>query len=153
MAQPILTYRPKTDQEKLRARLEAAPIDHVDAILSAFALLRELQDHGVLDLLRGLTGASGDIVTRLSEGANTSEAIAAVRNLTSMLRILGSLDPDILHELANIVTKPTDPNANTFGFWKTVKRLGSKDTLRAIGAMAYGMQVFGRVLVGKQFKD
>lgn len=153
MAEPIQLNRidPHPTRE-IQARLEAAPVEHAEAILAAYALLQELQDQGVLDFLRGLTGARGEIVTRLSEAANTPEAIAAMRNIISMLRILGSIDPDTLHEIADIVTKSKERERASPGVWKILRRLGSKESRKAIGAMVYGIQVFGRVLIEREFK-
>ena len=139
MAQPILQHRVQTDQTSaLQARLDAAPIEHADAILAAYALLQELQDQGVLDLLRGLAGSRGEIVTKLSEGANTPESIAAMRNIISMLRILGSINPEILHDVAELVAKPAKPRRE---LWRIV---------RAVEAAAHGLRVFGRVLLARQ---
>jgi len=139
MAQPILQHRVKTDQTSaLQARLDAAPIEHADAILAAYELLQELQDQGVLDLLRGLAGSVGEIVTKLSEAANTPESITAGRNIVSMLRILGSVDPEILHGVADIATKPAKPRRE---LWKAV---------RAVEAAAHGVRVFARVLMARQ---
>lgn len=150
MAQPILQHRVQTDRTSaLKARLDAAPIEHADAVLAGYELLQELQDYGALDLLRGLAGSRGEIVTKLSEAANTPEAIAAIRNMASLLRILGSIDPEILRGVADIVTKPAKPQR---GFWNTLRWLGSKETLRAVGAAAYGLQVFGRVLISRQYR-
>lgn len=139
MAQPILQHRVQTDQTSaLQARLDAAPIEHADAVLAAYELLRELHDHGVLDLLRGLAGSRGEIITKFSDAANTPESIAAMRNIISMLRIVGSIDPEILHDVAEIATKPAKPRRS---LWKAV---------RAVEAAAYGLQVFGRVLIDRQ---
>lgn len=151
MAQPIPLKRIQPDPERdIRARLAAAPIEHADAVLAGYALLQELQDHGVLEFLRGATGAGGDIVTRLSEAANTPESIAAIRNLISLLRIAGSIDPAILHGVAEIVTKKAEPEAEAPGIWKIARQLGSKESRRALGAAAFGLSVFGRVLIARQ---
>lgn len=153
MAQPIPLKRiPSDPAREVRARLEAASVEHADAIVSVYALLQELQDHGVLDLLRGLTGSGADVVTRLSEAADRPESIAAIRNLISMARILASIDPEMLHALANAVTKAPEPKRETPGWWKILRGLGSKESRRAVGAMVYGVQVFGRVLIEKEFK-
>ena len=151
MAEPIPLKLVEADpKHEIRCRLDAAPIEHADAILAAYALLQELQDHGVLDLLRGLTAAGGDVITRLSEGVDTPESIAGLRNIVSLLRILGSIDPVVLHDIADMVTKQETPKSREFSLWKTLRRLGSKETLRGIGAVAYGLQVFGRVLIARQ---
>lgn len=154
MAQPIELKRVTADPAvEIRARLDAASVKHADAILSAYALLQELEDHGALDLLRGLTAAGGEVVTRLAEAANRPESVTAIRNLISLSRILGSLDPDMLHEIANAMTKPPQPKKKAPGLWRIVRGLGSKESRRALGAMVYGLQVFGRVLIEKEFKN
>ena len=151
MAQPIQLHRIRPDSEsEVRARLRAAPLEHADAILAAYALLQSLQDHGVLDLIRGFTGAGGEAVTKLAEAANTPEAIAAMRNIVSAIRILGSVDPQILHGIADTLTKTGGTEPDAPGLWTIMRRLGSKESLRAIGAAAYGLQVFGRVLISRQ---
>jgi hypothetical protein len=93
-------------------RPHAAPDEHADAVQAAYALLDELHDAGVLDLLRGLAGAG---------------AIAALRNAISLMKILGGIDPAILQGVANILTQPR----------------------RTLSAAAYGLQVFGRVLLSR----
>jgi uncharacterized protein YjgD (DUF1641 family) len=151
MAQPIQLHRIRRDAEsEVRARLAAAPLQHADAILAAYALLQTLQDHGVLDLIRGLTGAGGEAFTKLAEAANTPEAIAAMRNIVSTMRILGSIDPQILHGIAEALARTDGSEIAAPGLWTIVRRLGSKESLRAIGAAAYGLQVFGRVLISRQ---
>jgi uncharacterized protein YjgD (DUF1641 family) len=147
MAQPIPLNLPPTDRSKdLAAKLEGARLKHTAAVLAAYELLQELHDNGVLDLLRGATSAGGDIVTRLSSAADTPESVAVIRNAISMLRILSSIDPELLHGLADAVSKiDARPDA-----WSTIRRLFSKETFRAIGAMAYGLHAFGSVLISKQ---
>jgi uncharacterized protein YjgD (DUF1641 family) len=120
-----------------------------EAIDSALALLTDLHRRGVIDLLRGMTGAGDDIVTRLAETANTPEAIRAMRNLISLTRILASINPEILHELAHEINRAPWRKAARSSVWTILKRIGSRDTRRAIGATAYGLQVFGRVLISK----
>lgn len=110
-----------------------APPPREDALRAAGALLQDLHDRGAIDLLRGLVGAGGDIATRLSEGANTPEAIAAMRNVVSLARILGSIDPETLHRLADLVAKAP-------------RYIGIAKRVAALGAAAYGLHVFSRVL-------
>jgi hypothetical protein len=113
------------------------PVGHADAVQAAYALLQELHDAGVLDVLRGLAGAGGDIATRLSQAANTPEAIATLRNMISLMKILGSIDPAILQSIAKILSKPRQP-----GLWTTLRR--------TLGAGAYGLRVFGQVLLSRR---
>ncbi len=57
MAQPIsLEIPPRDPRKELIARLERAPVEHAEAILSAYEVLQGLHDRQVLEMLRGLLG-------------------------------------------------------------------------------------------------
>jgi uncharacterized protein YjgD (DUF1641 family) len=129
-------------------RLERARLDHDDAILAAYALLQQLHDHKILELLHGAISAGDVLVTKLALAANSEGSINAARNLISLGRILGSVDPDILHSLADELTgthaKETDappPSALS-----TLRILFSKDARRGIAGIAAFTQAFGRAL-------
>src|SRR3954469_16780188 len=102
MAVPI-PIRPNTPEskEEILAKLQDAPVEHAQAVLAAYKLLQDLHDHKVLDLLRGGLGAGDTIVTKLAVAANSPESIATMRNLMSLARILGMIDPELLHNLAD----------------------------------------------------
>jgi hypothetical protein len=60
------------------------------------------------------------------------------------LRIFSAKDPDILHGVADLIAKKPAPALGT-GIWSTLRRLASKESLRAVGAAACGLKVFGTV--------
>ena len=71
MAQPIRDYTPhRNEQDEFSAKVENAPVQHARAVLAAYDLLQEAQDHGVLDTLRGAIGAGDAIVDKVSEFAS-----------------------------------------------------------------------------------
>src|SRR5439155_14820874 len=52
MAQPIPLQMPARDPRvELQVRLQNAPLQHAEALLSGYELLQRLHDRGVLDLL------------------------------------------------------------------------------------------------------
>ncbi|MBV8631733.1 MAG: DUF1641 domain-containing protein, partial [Silvibacterium sp.] len=61
MARPIeLTPKFSPAQgarEELKRRVDAAPVEHGEALLDAYELLQQLHESGTLDVLRGLLGA------------------------------------------------------------------------------------------------
>ena len=61
MAQPIAFHAPAKPAHPNMERLQSAPMEHAEALLSAYELLQLLHDRGVLNLLRGVV-ASGDEV-------------------------------------------------------------------------------------------
>ncbi len=58
MARPIPFDAPPRDPRvELQHRLDRAPIQHAEALLSAYDLLQKLHDKGALDMARGLIGS------------------------------------------------------------------------------------------------
>src|SRR5437667_10405911 len=102
MSQPIrLEFPPRDARTELQIRLQDAPLQHAEALLSGYDLLQRLHDHGVLDLLRGGLGSSDKVLSIVVDAAKTPEAINATRNLLILSKILFTLDPELLE---NIVT-------------------------------------------------
>src|SRR5271156_3936349 len=97
MAQPIvLKIPPRDPKQELLARLEQAPAEHAAALLDSYELLQQLHEHGVFTLVRGVLGATDKLVEATSEGANSTEAIRAMRNAIILGKLLGSIDPEFL---------------------------------------------------------
>jgi hypothetical protein len=104
MAEPIaLKLAPRDPREALYHRLESAPREHVEALLAAYEVLQGLQDRGVLELLRGALGSSDKVLQILVDAVNTPEAIFGIRNFMILIRIAGSLEPELLEALAQAV--------------------------------------------------
>jgi uncharacterized protein YjgD (DUF1641 family) len=101
VAHPI-TFKPAPvdPHQELMKRVDAAPREHAEALLVAWDLLQTAHDQGILDLAQGLIGGKDVITGKLAEAANLPESIAAIRNGIALARVLGSLDPDMLHQLA-----------------------------------------------------
>ena len=112
MAQPIRTYTPhRNEQDEVRAKVENAPLQHGKALLAAYELLQEAQDHGVLDTLRGAIGAGDAIVDKVSEFANTPEGVRAMRNFLALSRVFANLDPEKVDAVANAITEESMPKS------------------------------------------
>jgi uncharacterized protein YjgD (DUF1641 family) len=101
MAQPIALKLPPRDPKKeLISRLEEAPAEHAAALLDGYELLQKLYEHRVFDLVRGVLGATDKVVEAASEGANSAEAIRAMRNAILLAKLLGSIDPEFLQAVS-----------------------------------------------------
>jgi uncharacterized protein YjgD (DUF1641 family) len=153
MALPI-TNIPKTaeSETEIEARLDKARVEHAKAILSIYELLQDLHDARILDFLRAALGAGDTIVTKLAAATSSEESINAVRNLISIGRILSSVDPDVLHSLADELTsqRPKESVAPKPSLWMAVRSFASADSRRALVGTAAFLQAFGRALaVGK----
>jgi uncharacterized protein YjgD (DUF1641 family) len=141
MAKPIeLMPTPRDAREEVKRRIDAAPVEHADAVLSAYELLQQMHESGTLDALRGLLGA-GDQVVRHAVGLATKpEAVNALRNLLIVGNLLGSLDPELLHKLtANLpAAMQQRPNEEPPSLFALFRRMTSKSSRRTL---AFGVSV------------
>lgn len=106
MARPIsLELPPRDPREELRRRLEQAPVEHAEALLDSYALLQQLHDHGVFELLRGGLGASDKLIETAVDAAKSDESIRAIRNAITLGKILASINPDVLQGVAVAISE------------------------------------------------
>lgn len=149
MAEPILLKLPPHDpREALFRRLENAPREHAEALLSVYDILQELQDKGVLELAKGAL-ASGDKLLELAvEAGGTPEVIRGIRNLVILTKLFGSLEPKLLEHLAQAV--PTAlAEAKTekpLGPLQLLRKLLNQDTRRILTIMTRVVESLGKDL-------
>jgi len=150
MARPIPLELPRRDpREELRSRLEKAPAEHAEAILAGFEVLQSLHDRGVLELLRGVLDGGNKILEIVVEATKTPEAIRGMRNLVTMTKILGSIDPELLKKLGEAIpdvlvgevnAQETEPP----GFWEVLHILRSKNLRRGLVVVNNLLEALGR---------
>ncbi len=151
MAQPIpLEIPPRNPRAELRTRLEQAPEEHAEAVLAAYEVLQELHNRGVLDIMRGFLAASDDILEKVVDNIRTPEAIRAIRNLLFWRQILGSIEPEwfkgIFQAIPEGIAEATAERDQPVSFFRLLRRLTSKDSLRGLTAAVDFLQAFGRHL-------
>jgi uncharacterized protein YjgD (DUF1641 family) len=104
MAQPIaFEARPKPDRVSPE-RLQNAPAEHAEALLSAYELLQVMHDKGVLNLLRGLVGGGDALIGTVAAAIDTPESIRGIRNFLLLTQFFANIPPDILTSLAETVS-------------------------------------------------
>ncbi|HYZ86007.1 MAG TPA: hypothetical protein VE621_16470, partial [Bryobacteraceae bacterium] len=85
MAEPIaFEFSARHSPSNSEKKLQEAPLEHAEALLSAMQLLQALHDRGVLSLLRGLVDAGDDVIGIATKAIDTPEAIRGIRNLVLM---------------------------------------------------------------------
>ena len=151
MAQPIpLEIPPRNPRAELRSRLEQAPEQHAEAVLAAYEVLQELHSRGVLEIMRGALAASDEILGKVVDGAKTPESIRAIRNLLFWRQILGSIEPEwfkgIFQAIPEGLAQATAERDQPVGFFRVLRRLTNKDSLRGLAAAIDFLQAFGRHL-------
>jgi uncharacterized protein YjgD (DUF1641 family) len=149
MAQPIrLEFSPRDPRAELQSRLQNAPLQHAEALLSGYELLQGLHDRGVLDLLRGALGSSDKVIEIVVDAAKTPEAIIATRNLLILSKVVFTLETELLENIAKAVpdslaqAKAQKP----LSLWQMFKKMCSQDTRRALSAMLGVLESFGKSL-------
>jgi uncharacterized protein YjgD (DUF1641 family) len=154
MAKPV-EFRPipRPAVEETKRKLDAAPLEHAEAVLNAYRTLQMLHDSNTLDMVRGLLGA-GDTVLSESVSVITSPAsMRAIRNLLILVNLAGEIDPQLLHSLADAlapVLKPASPAAEPPSLFALGKRLFSRDVRRALAAGLAALEGLGRGLGQRQ---
>jgi len=92
-------FTPTNARMDLLRRLEAAPEEHVEAILSSYELLQRMHDRGVIDLLNGLLSAGDTVVEKLADLADSAEVTSMLRLTFMMTNLLKAMNVDNMHRL------------------------------------------------------
>ena len=149
MSQPIrLDFPPREARAELQTRLQNAPLQHAEALLSGYDLLQRLHDRGVLDLLRGGLGSSDKVLSIIVDAAKTPEAINATRNLLILSKVMFTLEPDLLENIADAVPNglARAKEQKPLSLWQLFRQMCSQDTRRALSVMLGVVESFGSSL-------
>src|ERR1700694_2524861 len=103
MAQPIAFHAPEKQAPTNLERLQNAPTEHAEALLSGYELLQLLHDRGVLNLLRGVVGGGDALIGAIAAAMDTPDSIRAMRNFLLLTKFFASIPPDVLSSLADTV--------------------------------------------------
>ena len=134
MANPIaFTPKPIDPREGLRKKLEAAPMEHAEALLVGYDLIQAAHDEGILDLLHGMVKHKNTVFEHVAMGAKKQESIDALRNLISLGKVLTAIEPETMSCIAAALStasgpKPEEPAT----MWQLFKRAGSKEGRRGL---------------------
>ena len=104
MAQPIAFEAPPKPNPTSPERLQNAPAEHAEALLSAYELLQVMHDKGVLNLLRGLVGGGDALIGTIAAAVNTPESIRGIRNFLLLTKFFANMPPDVLNSIAETVS-------------------------------------------------
>ena len=151
MAIPLaFTPQPVDPHQELMKRVEAAPREHAEALLGAWDLLQAAHDQGVLEILHGLMGGRDIIAGKLAIAAKSDEAVALLRNLMSLSRIVAAFNPEVLQHMAQSVegytASPLEPSSHAPGpptLWHLFRQLREPDTRRAFSFLLQMLSAFG----------
>jgi uncharacterized protein YjgD (DUF1641 family) len=150
MANPIV-FKPAPIDPKLelQKRVDAAPVEHAEALLVAWDVLQAAHDKGLLDALHGIIESKDAIVGKVAEYAKLPEGIAAIRNLLTAAKILTELDPQVLEQLSKALAGASADHKlerQPPSLWQIARRAMSEDGRRGLSFATLLLTGFGRSL-------
>lgn len=150
MARPIgLGVTPHDAREELRRKLEYAPEQHAEALLESYEVLQLLHDSGVLRLLRGALGYGDKLLETAVNAANSAEGIRALRNAIILLKMLGSINPELLQGFAVAVTETLgrqEPKGEPPGLLKLLAEFRQPELQRSMALISKFLEILGSEL-------
>jgi uncharacterized protein YjgD (DUF1641 family) len=96
-------FTPRNSRNDLMRRLEQAPEEHAEAILSAYDLLQRMHERGLIDIASGLLSAGNTVIERVADVASSKQVITALRLVLMVTNLLDKIDPD---QIAAILSAP-----------------------------------------------
>ncbi len=154
MAQPVpyRVFTPPVDQDALTKKLEDLPREHAEALISGYQLLQAAQDSGTLDTLRGALGAGDAIINHVVDLVSAPETVTALRNLFLLGKLLGNINPQILHgALGGVATDGSQRlQEEPPSIFAILRKLSSRDARRGLGVAADLLVAFGNGLAQEQ---
>ena len=100
--QAIACHPPAKSAPPNRARLQNAPAEHADTVVSAYE--PQLLHHpSALNLLGGLLGGRDELSGTITAAMDTPESIPAILNFLRLTKFLASMPANVLDSLAKTV--------------------------------------------------
>jgi uncharacterized protein YjgD (DUF1641 family) len=142
MATPVefREFTPRNSRNDLMRRLEQAPEEHAEALLSAYDLLQRMHEKGLIDIASGLLSASETVIDKAADVASSTEVVSALRVVLMFTNLLKTLDTERMHVLlAGSQSEP--PSLFALG-----RQAMSKDARRGMATAVGLLNVFGAAL-------
>jgi len=151
MSSPLpLTFPARDPRAELQARLQNAPLEHAEALLSAYEVLQGLHDRGVFELLRGALGSSDQVIEILAEAGKNENAIRGIRNFIILTKTLGTIEPALVEGFARALLEAISLTkayeGKPPGFWGILKRFRNRNLRRGLVLVNSMLEAFGRNL-------
>lgn len=148
MAKPVTVFpKLRSERDELLTKLSDAPVEHAAALLDLYELVQVLHQHGTLNLLRGLVGASDDLIGKLADGLSKPESIRVTRNIVEMTKLLARIDPAAMQRIIDqgdkLLANGQMANSEPPGLWAIFRRLTSRDARRALAFMVEALNQIG----------
>jgi len=139
-------YQPRSESDEFDHDLHGALKEHDEATVDACAILQLLRDKGLLEMIKDALGSMEKVMEVITEMLEREEAIRTIRNLTTLIKMLGSIEPDTLENIIKSLSPATDglTAKKPPGLLHLLSQLTGSDTRRALEPIAAALQAAGR---------
>ena len=135
MAEPFdYAHPPRNEKQEFYHDLHGAPGEHAGGALDAHAILQLLRDKGVLELIKDALGSMENVMEVITEVLEREEVVRTVRNVTTLVKMLGSIEPDTLESIVKSLSNATDGSTakKPPGLLHLLSQLTNSDTRRVL---------------------
>jgi uncharacterized protein YjgD (DUF1641 family) len=151
MAHPIpLEVPPNDPRAELQLRLQNAPVEHAEALLSAYEVLQGLHERGALDLMRGALGSSDKVLEIVVDAIKAPECMRGIRNAIILAKILGNIDPELVEgfarSLPEAIAMTKEHEEKPPGLWGVMGHFRNQNFRRGLVLVNSLLEAFGRNL-------
>jgi uncharacterized protein YjgD (DUF1641 family) len=142
MAIPVAfrEFTPRNSRDDLMRRLERAPEEHVEALLSAYDLLQKMHEKGLIDIANGLLGASDTVIDKVTDLVSSAEIVNALRAVLMFANLLEPLDTERMRLLLQ------EPKSKPPSIWSLGREAMSEDARMGLATAVGLLNVFGAAL-------
>jgi uncharacterized protein YjgD (DUF1641 family) len=147
MAEPIdYAHPPRHEKQEFYHDLHGRSGERAEGALDANAILQLLRDKGVLELIKDALGSMEKVMEVITEMLERDEVVRTVRNVTTLVKMLGSIEPDTLENIVKSLSNTTEGSTakKPPGLLHLLSQLTSSDTRRALEPIAAVLQAAGR---------
>jgi uncharacterized protein YjgD (DUF1641 family) len=157
MAQPVpyRVFTPPTSREELKRRIDDAPVEHAEAVLSAYKLLEQAHQSGTLDMVRGAMAAGDSIINHVVNLVSAPETVTALRNLMLLGKVLAKVDPESLNAALAGLNPDGSPRTqqNPPSIFSIVRKMNTRDARRGLGVAVDVLAAVGSGLAKEQTRE
>ena len=148
-----LNGEPRNVREELVRRVQQAPAEHAEALLSSFAVLQALHDAGILELVKGALNSGDKILEIITRAANTPAAIRSIRNILILAKMVGSIEPELLEKFTLAIPEALEGAAKAEetkapGFWGLMKIFRSSNLRHGLAVVNNLLEAWGKHFSG-----
>lgn len=102
-------FTPTSSRRDLLRRLEAAPEQHVEALLASYELMQRMHDEGLIDLANGLLSAGSAVMSRIGDLVKSPETVIAIRATFMLAKLLREINPELHQMLSDAEPQSASP--------------------------------------------